>query len=152
MYGELLRPKEAEVVPSGSRGRKKSTNSLNNRNLYSYKMVEAAGIEPTSHRRRIMHPCCKCIAIQCVPRIPRTAPLQVDCKRIALLCKKTMPYLCQTIWLPSSLSGPGYRTIRRSRSWLSSEDESLKTREFYHTVGRGWSSVLWIFPFMSIPP
>ena len=91
--------------------------------LRSSKMMEEAGIEPISHRRRTMHPCCKCIAIQCVPRIPRTAPLQVHCKRIALLCKKTMPYLCQTIWLPSSLSGPNYRMIRRLRYWLSSKRE-----------------------------
>jgi len=96
--------------------------------LRSSKMVEEAGIEPTSHRRRIMHPCCKCIAIQCVPRIPRTAPLQVDCRRIALLCKKTMPYICQTIWLPSPPPGPAYRTIRGRRSWPSSRLNKVSSR------------------------
>ena len=113
-----------ECVPAVYRqavgAEKESATPLNNRELHSLKMVEAAGIEPTSHRRRIMHPCRKCIAILCVPRIPRTAPLQVHCKRIALLCKKTMPYLCQTIWLPSSPPGPAYRTIRGRRSWPSS--------------------------------
>ena len=48
--GEFLRPKEAEVVPELYRkavgAEQESATPLNNRELHSSKMVEAAGIEP----------------------------------------------------------------------------------------------------------
>ena len=50
--GEFLRPKEAEVVPELYRqavgAEQESATPLNNRELHSSKMVEAAGIEPAS--------------------------------------------------------------------------------------------------------
>jgi|TARA_B110000438_G_scaffold294375_1_gene335687 hypothetical protein len=57
----------------------KSATPFDTRELRCSKMVEAAGIEPTSHRRQIMHPPCKCIALQCVP----SPPEQHHCRRIA---------------------------------------------------------------------
>jgi len=50
--GEFLRPKAAEVVPGLYRqavgAEQESATPLNNRELHSFKMVEAAGIEPAS--------------------------------------------------------------------------------------------------------
>ena len=50
--GEFLRPKATEVVPGLYRqavgAEQESATPLNNRELHSFKMVEAAGIEPAS--------------------------------------------------------------------------------------------------------
>ena len=54
--GEFLRPKEAKVVPGLYRqavgAEQGSATPLNNRELHSSKMVEAAGIEPRSKQLR----------------------------------------------------------------------------------------------------
>ena len=91
-----------ECVPAVYRqavgAEQESATPLNNRELHSFKMVEAAGIEPVSLQYQTLHQPCKCIALQCVPRIHKRAPLQEDCTKIAVLCIKTMPYLCHRIW------------------------------------------------------
>ena len=100
--GEFLRPKEPEIVPALYRQviglEQESATPIGNKELRNLKMVEEAGIEPVSLQHQTLHQPCKCIALQCVPRIHTRALLQEDCTKIAVLCIKTMPYLCHRIW------------------------------------------------------